>query len=586
MCQSMRVKSRQNSSELNTKRGICVDLSRCRSMTSREAYLVRLNLHSKIIYKPKLFSFFYFTREIESTSRQRRQSAPAPIAISLTSPNQNRDEAYMRAISKFTEWRNNNRFERLDETKSVSGFSQPAMSDTILSQDFSIISDVVIDDGERRRLLQMHRDRKQQEKIRRHEHKAVLNCESNRNHRLSLPIMKGNPERPTRRKSRKSQIHPSNTIDEVEEFEQKHCHHMDEDYSNHVDVTSPPRLFYRSNVEPYGHENSRTPEEKKPTPRNKSLMGRNMLRRSKGAGKGKAPQPPGPQPIVESESSNFYNGNFKHYDVNSTSVYEEFLGASNAYRVNMRQQQPEKVNSVGESASSGSLSSDPEKNAKKLRRLSPPYQTVINKHGDEVEYALPYSERESMSTIPPLPETSPPKMLAQSQFEQIINENFQFLNADLQFFQTEELSMNRQLGPLVETVDASFSDIRRKDLQVTDLDKSNDTGLVTPAQSGNFFAELDALSKWTNTLKDCDRNFDAKSPIDEYRAIQNNVKVFASKDIKYKSGILRNSFSTPLEFSNGYFHTTPVTLRSTLPNLYSINSFADVASKHEFEILS
>jgi hypothetical protein len=487
----------------------------------------------------------------------------------------------MRAISKFSEWRNNNRFEKLDETKNVSAFTQPALNDTILSQDFSIISDVVIDDGERRRLLEMHRERKQQEKVRRHEHKAVFNTETNRNHRLSLPIMKGNPERPTRRRNRKSQIHPSNTIDEVEEFEQKHCQNIDEDYMNQIDVTSPPRMFYRNNVDPYGEDNEQTPEAKKPTPRNKSLMGRNMLRRSKSAGKGKAPQPP--PLIVESESSNFYNGNFKHYDVNASSVYEEFLSASKAYRVNMRNQEPEKVNSVGESASSGSLSSDPDKNLKKLRRLSPPYQTVINKHGDEVEYALPYSERESLSNIPPLPTTSPPT-IPQSHFEQIINENFKFLNTDLQYFQAEEMLMNRQLNTVFETVDASFSDIRRKDLQVTDLDKSNDTGLVTPAQSGNFLAELDALTKWTNTLKDCEKN--SESPIDEYRTIQNSVKVFASKDIKYKSGILRNSFSTPLEFSNGYFHTTPVTLRSTLPNLYSINSFADIASKREFEILS
>lgn len=489
----------------------------------------------------------------------------------------------MRAISKFSEWRNNNRFEKLDETKNVSAITQPALNDTILSQDFMNITDVDIGDGERQRLLEMHRERKQQEKIRRHEHKAVLNSETNRNHRFSLPIMKGNPERPTRRKSRKSQIHPSNTIDEVEEFEQLHCRNIDEDYMNQIDVTSPPRMFYRDNVDPYGVDSVQATEAKRPTPRNKSLMRRNMLRRSKSAGKGKAPAPP--LPIVESESSNFYNGNFKHYDVNASSVYEEFVSASNAYRVNMRKKEPEKVNSVGESASSGSLSSDPEKNLKKLRRLSPPYQTVINKHGDEVEYALPYSERESLSNIPTLPGTSPPK-ITQSHFEQIINENFKFLNADLQYFQTEEMLINRQLNPVFETVDASFSDIRRKDLQVTDLDKSNDTGLATPAQSGNIFAELDALTKWTDTLKDCDKHSDSKSPIDEYRSIQNNVKVFASRDIKYKSGILRNSFSTPLEFSNGYFHTTPVTLRSTLPNLYSINSFADVASKREFEILS
>jgi hypothetical protein len=94
--------------------------------------------------------------------------------------------------------------------------------------------------------------------------------------------------------------------------------------------------------------------------------------------------------------------------------------------------------------------------------------------------------------------------------------------------------------------------------------------------------DLDALSKWTQNFEKNDRN---SSPIQQYQAAQKSVKVFDSCDIKYKSGSLRNSFSTPLEFSNGYFHQTPITLRSTLPNSYSISNFADSGCKHEFEIL-
>lgn len=478
----------------------------------------------------------------------------------------------MRAITKFNEWRNNQRFERLNETKNTTGISQiPAVEQSILTDDFSMISDVVIDDNEKRRLIEMHREMK---------HKVTFNS-STRNHRLSLPIMRDQPEKPQRRKNRKSQIHPSNTIDEIEEFEHNHCRQMSEDYP--TNVTSPPSKFFQTCSDPFFENKKPSPDQpNEPTPRRISLMGRNMLRRSKSAGKGKAPQPP----TVESEaSSNFYNGSFKHYDVNSTSVYDEFLKASNAYKVNLRKQQPEKVNSVGESASSGSLSSDTDKNAKKQRRFSPPYQTVINKHGDEVEYALPFNERDSLSTLPPLPKTPAPDSakIPQAQFEQIINENFQFLNSNLEYFNAEESIINRQLDAAFEPIETSFSDIRRQGLQVTDLDKSNDTGLV---QSGDILKELDTLSKWTKNLHNCDKDLNAKSPIEEYQSIQKNIKIFNSHDIKYKSGILRNSFSTPLEFSTGYFRTTPVTLRSTLPNIYSINSFADVACKREFEILS
>lgn len=521
-------------------------------------------------------------REIESTSRQRRQSAPPPIAISLSSPNQHRDEAYMRAISKFNEWRNNQRFERLNETKNVSGITQvPPVDQSAVTDDYSMISDVVIDVDEKRRLIQMHRDRKKQEANRRLEHKVTFQ-QKPLNHRLSLPIMRENPEKVSRRKNRKSQVHPSTTIDEIEEFEQNHCVQMDEDYS--LTVASPPSKFYHDNSEPYTLDHSNhTPEKKLPTPKKQSLMGRNMLRRAKSNGKARAPQPP----VIQSDSSslNFYNGSYKHYHVASSSAYEEYLAASKAY--SLRNDEPEKINSVGESASSGSLSSEPEKNLKKQRRLSPPYQTVINKHGDEVEYALPYNERDSLANLPPLPTSLPPEpaKMPQSKFEQIINENFQFLNSNLEYFNADDDSVVNG-DAVLEPIETSFSDMRRKNnLQVTDLDKSNDTALGQ-AQSGDIMKDLDALSKWAGNLQNCERKFDYKSPIKEYLAIQANTRVIGAHELKYKSGILRNSFSTPLEFSNGYFSRTPITLRSTLPNIYNINSFADSASKHEFEILS
>ncbi|CRK91560.1 CLUMA_CG005215, isoform A [Clunio marinus] len=533
----------------------------------------------------------WIKKEIESTSRQRRQSAPPPTSVGLSGANNYRDEAYMRAISKFNEWRNNQRFERLSESRNVSGITQPPTNDqTIMTDDFSLLSDVFIDDSEKRKLIEMQRERKKKEFDRKLEHNVCFyNTARPKNHRLSLPNMNEDTlnRSQVKRRSKRSKVHPSQTIDEIEEFEQNHCHKIDEDYS--IQVTSPPSKFYRDNIDPYG-DNKQSSSTNKSIPKRHSLMGRNMLRRAKSHGKEKAPQPP--QKHAESEaSSNFQNGNFKHYEVNTSSVYSEFVKASNAYKVNMRKHEPEKVNSVGESASSGSLSSDVEKNVslKNQRRLSPPYQTVINKHGDEVEYALPYSERESLVNIPPLPTTAPPdaSRISQSKFEQIINENFQFLNSNIEFFNAEESMLNRQMADAAfEPIDTSFSDIRRKNLQVTDLDKSNDTGLVTPLQSGDIIRELDTLSKWTKNLENCEKKFEQKSPIEEYQMIQSNVKIFNPHDIKYKSGILRNSFSTPLEFSNGYFHSTPVTLRSTLPNLYSINSFADIACKREFEILS
>ncbi len=72
-----------------------------------------------------------------------------------------------------------------------------------------------------------------------------------------------------------------------------------------------------------------------------------------------------------------------------------------------------------------------------------------------------------------------------------------------------------------------------------------------------------------------------------FRKMQNNIMVFPANQIKYKSGVLRNSFLLPLEFSTGSFKDTPVTLRKTVPSIYSaFNNFAEDACRKEFEILS
>lgn len=529
-------------------------------------------------------------REIESTSRQRqqrRQSAPpAPpptLTRSISSPNQDRDEAYLKAISKFNEWRNSQRFERLNESKNASAITQGnATVDDIQ------ITDVEIDEDERKKLIEMARQKKKNKSqtIGNSDNNAVYsNCmnqaDTNRNKRLSLPNMQN---------ARRSRIiQPTSTFEEIEEFEQNHCQEL-ENFSIIHPTTTPPTKFFRTNSEPYKECDNQNSEQQKKSNKPKRLMGRGMLRRNKG----KAPQPPTSANVIKEKPSdasvNFYNGNFQQFDMNSASIYDEYVISSKAYKGKMRKEQSEKINSLGDSASSGSLSSDHEKKQqelKKQRRLSPPYQTVINKHGDEVEYALPYNERDSALDIPPLPLMPAPTV----HFEQIIDQNFKFLNSKLDFLnsQIDDGSSRRRVSSNFDPIDASFSDVRhRQNLQVTDLDKSNDTGLAFPTQSGDIIRDLDALAKWSQNLKTLNENGEIlpSSPLEEFKSIQNNVKVFNVSDIKYKSGNLRNTFSTPLEFSNGYFHSTPITLRSTLPNLYSISNFADLACKHEFKILS
>ncbi|KAG5674018.1 hypothetical protein PVAND_004011 [Polypedilum vanderplanki] len=532
----------------------------------------------------------WIKKEIESNSRHRRQSAPLPIIHSLNSTNGNRDEAYLRAVAKFNEWRNSQRFERLNETNNASAITQEIISKTT-ADDISI-TDVEVEENERKRLKHMH---SHESKKKHHQHAVYSNLNpansNEKNKCLSLPIMKNDQSK----RHKIIKIQPSSTIDEIEEFEQNHCKNF-EDFSFAIPST-PPQKFYRNNTEPYDGikvvEKKNKTETRKPTP--KRLMGRNMLRRSKG----KAPQPPQTQTTNAANQSdvdgasestmNFINGNFKHYDVSSASILDDFIISSRAYKGNLRKEYPEKINSVGESASSGSLTSESEKNViKQQRRLSPPYQTIINKHGDEVEYALPYNERDSMLDIPPIPETPMPssneRRQCETQFDHIIDQNFKFLNSKIDFLNSQIDSGNTN-HKSIDLIDASFSDIRRQNLQVTDLDKSNETGLAFPVLSGDIESDLNALTKWTeNCKKDEAEKEEEIIPAMKY-ANKKGSKKINSNDLRYKPGSLRNSFSTPLEFSNGYYHKTPITLRSTLPNNYNINNFADTACMHEFEIL-
>jgi hypothetical protein len=457
---------------------------------------------------------------------------------------------------------------------------------------FASLTDLEIENDERVRLMS---ERKKKTNHAVYSNFTSPGKEGDRNKRHSLPIINNSTKAnvSSTRSERLRVIKPitTTTIDEIEEFENNHCKDL-EDFSE-MNPATPPRKFYRHNSEPFddgkgeNRQQYTTSSSKKPTPRR--LMGRNMLRRNKG----KAPQPPlvsTPKSEASESVADFGNGNFKHYDLSSASVGDEFVISSKSYKGKMKKERANKVNSVGESAGSGSsLSSESERNAMRQRRQSPPYQTVINKHGDEVEYALPYNERDSMQDIPPLPEAPIPSHFERYlSYDHIIDQNFKFLNTRADFFQSQIESDPRDAkasnNTIVDPIDASFSDAHRQNLQVTDLDRSNDTSLLFP-HTGDVLKDLDSLAKWTENYRVNDKEHIAHVEPVARKANSKGIKTIDAKDLRYKPGSLRNSFSTPLEFSNGYFHKTPITLRSTLPNNYNISNFADIACMREFETL-
>lgn len=270
------------------------------------------------------------------------------------------------------------------------------------------------------------------------------------------------------KKKQKRNVVANNTIfeDEIDNFEQNHCNQNDSLDCTYT-VTSPPSKFYKQNSDPY--DKTKTPDEKEKSKDTsaKKVVGKSFMRRARCL-KQKAPQPPTTKPPdSDSNTSHAFNGSFKHWDVNSSSIYDDCVISSKGYKGMLKTEE--------------SSSDDAQRLNEELkqRRLSPPYQIVINKHGDEVEYALPYSEQEGDNKDEPAAN----RTMTSAKFEQIINDNFAFLHSKQM---VDDSLLNRRIGntidngqlSMIEPLEAFMERRSAKDIVVTDLDKSND-GLLS-----------------------------------------------------------------------------------------------------------
>lgn len=107
------------------------------------------------------------------------------------------------------------------------------------------------------------------------------------------------------------------------------------------------------------------------------------------------------------------------------------------------------------------------------KRTSPSYQTVVNKHGDVVEYALPYNEQNG------------PKEPT-----------------------TDEVTTDRATPGsfIADPMSIFLQNHQKENLVITDLDKSMDSRYMP---NRDIFKELDSLEKWSETInkKTCNDTF-------------------------------------------------------------------------------
>lgn len=268
------------------------------------------------------------------------------------------------------------------------------------------------------------------------------------------------------RKLHETSIQEEGQDDEIRLFEQQHClstvgplELSGDEYSS-----SPPTRFYKKNEKPY-HERmfSKTPTaetsaEKSSTANGTATDYSTPQRRNnapfKPSRRKKSAAQSGPIPKIRnslncskskgtetdslSEPSQF-NGSYKNYDINSSSMYDECVISSKGYKGNMN-------------------------------KSAHTYQHVVNKHGDVVEYALPLVEEDKphptvSNTGGSKQNKSPAKSQGNSlENSQLIDENFKFL--------TDKCNLNFSDSVAKFIFNEPSPSIANKNVQITDLDKS------------------------------------------------------------------------------------------------------------------
>lgn len=113
----------------------------------------------------------------------------------------------------------------------------------------------------------------------------------------------------------------------------------------------------------------------------------------------------------------------------------------------------------------------------KRKSRNPTYKTVKNKYGEEVEYALPFSQKSDEFSLEDSKDSNDNQIPFDStkNFQEYVDENFKFLN------EKSRLEASKSI------------------VQVTDLDKTDVTE-KTDEQQESALQELNSLTMWTKTI--------------------------------------------------------------------------------------
>lgn len=388
--------------------------------------------------------------------------------------------------------------------------------------------------------------------------------------------------------------------DEVRQFEQAHCYSNVEpmvDSTSIGQVNSPPMKFYKQNLEPYIERDAGRVNERAKPHRSKQLSYAKDIASSSSQESTLRSCPEKPKRVLlkqkddqlKKELSNaHFNGAYKNYEVQSP------------YFNNHLRRPVKNVRTIAPVISP---------NYDDSRRYSQ-FQTIINKHGDVVEYALPMSIDTNKNSESELYDED--GFCVDSQMcEQMINDNFGFLSENMEYNQMLPNRNRVQVTDLDKSND--FQEVSSTLVPVTDLDKSVDAEEVVLRHRGNkphvmvtdldksvsnlqvnetskrhsngILKDLNSLSKWSDNLNSMNRRSKTEASYISF-GVHGYMMMFTLGDLKIRTCV---SGDVKFGFWLGTYRKTNVMLRNYECEGEGVSEdfklFADTIIQRDFEIL-
>lgn len=307
----------------------------------------------------------------------------------------------------------------------------------------------------------------------------------------------------------------------IDEFEEEHCiYNSDSVNDDQSSYRSPPMKFYKQNLNPY--------------PSNSETSSLTTLNEALPI-QGKCPQKPKRLQLNSKQSRKLltdahFTGAYRNFEIQSP-----YYSDSSSMFSAMEKQNNRSTN-IG-SGLNGDTTSQLEN-----------YHIITNKHGDDVEYALPCVDMPQYERRQPLPDclTSDNPILSDEVFQTDPDENVRMLE------QNFEMVSNTSIAIYEHEHEAHRKNDKGK-IMITDLDKSINSSAQT-------FDDLETVSR-TERIIEANSQMRTPNRVLQFHETMECADIICLMNEFKSMGKMEAKIQTPLHFEWGTFKNSNVTVR-------------------------